>query len=78
MKWDKQYNKKSISPSSLIVDGKIITLQQDTVEHSNNFFTSVGLEIQDDIPPTKSNIKNYLFYHQQLQKKSVTLFKRRN
>ena len=29
-------------------------------EHFNNFFTSVGKEIQDNISRTKNNFKNYL------------------
>ena len=53
-------NKKSISPSSLIVDRKNITHPQDMAEHFNNFSTSVGKEIYDNIPPTKNNFKNYL------------------
>ena len=74
-------NKKSIIPSSLIADGKNITHPQDMAKHFNNFFTSVGKEIQDNIPPTKSIFKNYLktqitsLNFLQLQKKSVTLFK---
>ena len=52
-------------------------------EHFNNFFTSVGKEIQDNISPTKTILKIIikietqitLFYLRQLQKESVTLFK---
>ena len=62
---DKQYNilnkkKKSTSLSSLIVDRKNITHLQDMTEHFIIFCTSVGKEIQNNIPPTKHNFKNYL------------------
>ena len=53
-------NKTSTNLSSLIVDGKNITHSQDMAEGFNIFFFSVGKEIQDNIPPTKSNFKNYL------------------
>ena len=53
-------NTESTSSSSLIADRKNITHPQDMAEHFNNFFTSVGKEIQDYIPPTKNNFKNYL------------------
>ena len=53
-------DKKSTSPSSVIADGKNVTHPQDMAEHFNNFFNSVGKEIQDNIPPSKNNFKNYL------------------
>ena len=53
-------NKTSTNLSSLIVDRKNITHPQDMAEGFNIFFFSVSKEIQDHIPPTKSNFKNYL------------------
>ena len=53
-------DKKSTSPSSVIADRKNVTHPQYMAEHFNNFFNSVGKGIQDNIPPSKNNFKNYL------------------
>lgn len=47
----KQYNtlwinEKSARPSSVTVDRKHMTHSQETIEHFNNYFTSVGKELQ--------------------------------
>ena len=52
-------NKKSTSPSSLIVDRENVTHPQYMTEYFI-FFSSVGKEIQNNTPPTKNNFQNYL------------------
>ena len=57
------YSKKSKttnSPSSIIIKGNTVTKPQDIAEHFNEFFTSIGKNLQENIPPTKKRYSNYL------------------
>ena len=49
-------NERSTSPSPLTVDRKGITHPQDMAQQLNNFFTSVGKEIQNNISSAISKI----------------------
>ena len=53
------YSKKSsktIPPSSISVEGKTISDPQNIAENFNNFFTSIGKNIQKKIFPTKKQL----------------------
>ena len=57
------YSKKSIktySPSSLLINHKSVTNQQDMGEHFYNFFTSIGKNLQETISPTRKDYTQYL------------------
>ena len=57
------YSKKSsktIPPSSISVEGKTISDPQNIAENFNNFFTSIGKNIQKKIFPTKKHFSNFL------------------
>ena len=53
-------NKKGSGLSSLLVDGQTITKPRDMAENFNEFFTSVGVNLQKKIPPTKRHFSDYL------------------
>ena len=50
----------TIPPSSISVEGKTILDPQNIAENFNNFFTSIGKNIQKKIFPTKKHFSNYL------------------
>ena len=57
------YSKKAAktnSSSSLLINQKSITNQQDMAEHFNNFFTSIGKNLQEKIAPTRNDYAQYL------------------
>ena len=57
------YSKKAYktnSPSSLLVDNKTITNIPQMTEHFNQYFTSIGKNLQKRIPPTKRQFSDYL------------------
>ena len=57
------YSKKSNrinTPSSLLIEANTITDSQDISEHFNNFFTSIGQDLQKNIAPTKKPFSDYL------------------
>ena len=57
------YSKKSNrinTPSSLLIEANTITDSQDISEHFNNFFTSLGQDLQKNIVPTKKHFSDYL------------------
>ena len=57
------YSKKSNRiniPSSLLIEGNTITDPKDISEHFNNFFTSIGQDLQKNIVPTKKHFSDYL------------------
>ena len=51
---------KKTSISTIVVDGNTITAPTEMAECFNNFFTSVGKNLQKKIPPTKKTFTNYL------------------
>ena len=53
-------SKKNNTPSSLLIDGKTITNPKDIAENFNNFFTSIGTKLQNNIPPTRRQYFDYL------------------
>ena len=53
-------SKKNNTPSSLLIDGKTITNPKDIVENFNNFFTSIGTKLQNNIPPARRQYFDYL------------------
>ena len=55
----KRAGKKS-SPSSLVINQKSATNQQKIAEHFNNFFTSIGENIQEIISPARKDYAQYL------------------
>ena len=57
------YSKKSNRiniPSSLLIEGNTITDPKDISEHFNNFFTSIGQDLQKNIAPTKKHFSDNL------------------
>ena len=46
--------------SAIIVDGNAITAPTKMAENFNNFFTSIGKNLQEKIPPTKKTFTDYL------------------
>ena len=52
--------KKTNTPSSSLIDRKIITNPKDMAENFNNFFTSIGTKLQSNIPPTRKHYIDYL------------------
>ena len=57
------YSKKSgktNSPSSLLLNQKSVTNQQDMAENFNNFFTFIGKNLQEIIPLTRKDYAQYL------------------
>ena len=57
------YSKKAgetNNPSSLLINQKFATNQQDMTENFNNFFTSIGKNLQETIPPTREDYAQYL------------------
>ena len=74
------YSKKSsktIPPSSISVEGKTISDPQNIAENFNNFFTSIGKNIQKKIFLTSSKAPSLTLFsfHQQHQKKSINQYK---
>ena len=73
-------SEKNNAPSSLLIDGKTITNPKNMVENFNNFLTSIGTKLQDNIPPTRRHYFDYLkqpnrktfLYHPQLPMKLRT------
>ena len=72
----------TIPPSSISVESKTISDPQNIAENFNNFFTSIGKNIQKKIFPTKKHFSNYLkdpitlfSFHQQHQKKTINQIK---
>ena len=53
-------SKKDSSISTIIVDGNSITAPTEMAENFNNFFTSIGKNLQEKIPPTKKTFTDYL------------------
>ena len=51
---------KKNNPSSLLINQKSVTNQQDMAEHFNNFFTSIGKNLQETIPRTRKDYVQYL------------------
>ena len=48
------------TPSLLLIEGNTITDSQDISEHFNNFFTSIGQDLQKNIAPTKKHFSDHL------------------
>ena len=48
------------TPPSLLIEGNNITDSQDISEHFNNFFTSIGEDLLNNIAPTKKHFSDYL------------------
>ena len=44
----------------MLLEGNTITDSQDISEHFNNFFTSIGQDLQKNIAPTKKRFSDYL------------------
>ena len=55
-----QKSKKDSSISTIIVDGNTITAPTEMAENFNNFFTLIGKNLQEKIPPTKKTFTDYL------------------
>ena len=51
---------KTNSPSSLLINQKSVTNQQDIAEQFNISFTSIGKNLQEIIPPTRKDYAQYL------------------
>ena len=51
---------KKIPPSSISVEDKTISDPKNIAENFNNFFTSIGKNIQKNIFPTKKHFSNFL------------------
>ena len=51
---------KQTKPSSLLINQKSITNQQDLAKHFNNFFTFMGKNLQETIPPARKDYAQYL------------------
>ena len=51
---------KKTSISTIIVDGNTITAPTEMAENFNNFFTLIGKNLQEKIPPTKKTFTDYL------------------
>ena len=59
--YSKTKNKnKTNSSSSLIQDNKATTDQKHIAEHFNNFSTSIGKNLQKNIPPTEMYFSSFL------------------
>ena len=60
--WNYLFKKagKTNNPSSLLINQKSVTNQQDMAEHFNNFFTSIGKNLQETIPRTRKDYVQYL------------------
>ena len=56
--------------SAIIADDNTITDPIEIVENFNNFFTSIGTNLQNKTPPTKKTFADYL---KKLQKTLKTL-----
>ena len=48
------------TPSLLLIEGNTITDSQIISEHFNNFFISIGQDLQKNIAPTKKHFSDYL------------------
>ena len=57
--YSKKSNKINTS-SSLLIEGNTVTDSQDISKCFNNFFTSVGQDLQKNIAPTKKHFSDYL------------------
>ena len=57
--YSKKANKTN-SPSSLIVYNETITNIPQMAEHFNQYFTSIGKNLQKNIPPSKRHFSDYL------------------
>ena len=55
-------SKKNNTPSSLLIDRKTTANPKDIAENFNNFFTSIGTKLQNNIPPTRRQYFDYLKY----------------
>ena len=53
-------SKKDSSISTITVDGKAITASTEMAVNFNNFFFSIGRNLQEKIPPTKKTFTDYL------------------
>ena len=53
-------NKNCGNISAIIADDNTITDPNEIAQNSNNFFTSIGPNLQKKIPPTKKNFTDYL------------------
>ena len=53
-------SKKDSSILTIIVDGNTITAPTEMAENFNNFFPSIGKNLQEKIPPTKKTFTDYL------------------
>ena len=51
---------KTNSPTSLLVENETITNMQQMAEHFNQYFTSIGKNLQKRIPPNK---KHFSYHH---------------
>ena len=59
--WDNILQKnKSGNVSAIIADDNNIIDPSEIAQNFNNFFTSVGTNLQKKIPPTKKNFTDYL------------------
>ena len=56
--WDKKQNGGNVY--AIIVDDNTITDPTEIAQNFNNFFTSIGPNLQKKIPPTKKNFTDYL------------------
>ena len=59
--WNYLFKKtgKTNNPSSLLINQKSLTNQQDMAEHFNNFFTFIGKNLQKTVPPTRKDYAQY-------------------
>ena len=55
-----QKSKNDSSISTIVVHGSTITAPTEMAESFNNFFTSIGKNLQKKIPPTKKTFTDYL------------------
>ena len=53
-------NKNSDNVSAIIADDNTVTDPIEREQNFNNFFTSIGTNLQRKIPPTKNNFTDYL------------------
>ena len=53
-------NKNGGNVSAIISDDNTITNPVEIAQNFNNFFTSIGTNLQKKIPPTKKNFTDYL------------------
>ena len=65
-----QKNKKGVNASAIIADDNTITDPTEIAENFNNFITSIGINLQKKIPPTKKTFTDYLKKKQTLKTSS--------